>query len=332
VNQEFEMLIQLPPYGIMDNDYLRNLGSKHLIGSPAEPMVPPDFRLPDGCDYSQREKCWIEWRDNTLSEMKDVLWPVWNSESRKWSGRAVETMVELTRVDLSILLSLRVDSVPLPLLTAPVSKVRALNCPPHSAFFREEDQGKIFASYGFYDRKLDAKYPAIFSDVFFAGLASKCSSTQLQFKRHFQRPRAYQTAFLLGKYEFSLEEATSSMTPSMVSGHSLQGLIGVGAVMERILEAGISFDNDSWIALGEYAVDIGDRRVMAGVHYPSDNLGSWIVLMRLANRIFDSAGEIKKKLWHAISEQSLVYRLILDSEENVYSAGLDLLRRAVETA
>ncbi len=331
MNQEFETSIQLPPYGIMDNDYLRNLGSKQLIGSPAEPMVPPDFRLLDGCDESQREKCWVEWRENTLSEIKDVLWPVWNSKTRGWEGGAAKTMVKLTRVDLSILHSLRVGSS-LPLRAAPASKLRALNCPTHSAFFQEEDQGKIFASYAMYDRKLDARYPAIFSDVFFAGLASKCSSTQLQFKRQFQRPRAYQAAFLLGEYEFNLEEAISSMTPSMVSGHSLQGLIGVGAVMEHICESGIDFSDDSWLALSQYAVDIGDRRVMAGVHYPSDNLGSWIVLMRLANRVFDSTGKIKKRLWHAISECSLIYRLIQKKNEGVYSLGLELLKRAVEAA
>jgi hypothetical protein len=318
--------IQFPPYGFMDNDYLRNLGSKNLAASPAEPIVPPDFKAPPSCDGPQRERHWKEFLDHIMREMADALWPAWDSQHQTWRGAAVQSMSRLTRADLNILMHLRVGPGSLPLDALPASKPRALNCPSHSAFFLEEDKGKIFASYAFYDRTLEPKYSAIFSDAFFAGLASKCSSTQLQFKRHFQRPRAYQVAFFMGETEFNLEEATSSMTPSMVSGHSLQGLIGVGAVMERIVESGMSFTKDSWQALSQYAVDIGDRRVMAGVHYPSDNLGSWIVLMRLANRIYSSV-EIKERLWQAISGQSLVYRLILNSNSDSYSAGLDLLAR-----
>jgi hypothetical protein len=117
----------------------------------------------------------------------------------------------------------------------------------------------------------------------------------------------------------------------MISGHSLQGLIGVGAVMEQILQSGIPFNSDSWTALSQYAVDIGDRRVFAGIHYPSDNLSSWIVLMRLANFIYRSH-EVKSKLWSAITERSLVYRLI-DNQKgtSVYSAPLKLLRQLAES-
>ncbi|MGD0776519.1 MAG: hypothetical protein ABSC05_27200 [Candidatus Solibacter sp.] len=37
-------------------------------------------------------------------------------------------------------------------------------------------------------------------------------------------------------------------------GHSLQGLIGVGAVMERILATGITFSEDSWQAISEQSL------------------------------------------------------------------------------
>ena len=321
---------QFPPYGIMNNSFLRILGSQNVLGSPTNPIVPPDFRPPKDPKGLQRNHHWIQLRDQLAAEMADVLWPVWNTESRSWKGRAVEHMLALTRVDLELLLPLRIGPGPLPLNSQPDSRGRTLNCPPHSAFFTEEDQGKIFNSYTFYDRDLDPKFPSIFGDTFFAGLDAKCSSTELQFKRLFQRPRPFQMAFLMGKHDFNLEKADSSMTPSMVSGHCLQGLIGVGAVMERIIQGRIPFSHDSWQALGQYAVDIGDRRVFAGIHYPSDNLSSWIVLMRLANQIYGSKAT-KKKLWNAITNQSLVYRLIRDSRAKVYSPGLGLLERTYKS-
>jgi hypothetical protein len=334
VNKKPEIpFLQFPPYGIMTNVSLKELGSKNLLGSPTDAFVPPHFQSLPNEDDLQRERRWLKFRDNLIAEMADVLWPVWNQQSRSWKGCAIDRMLELTRADLEILLLLRAGPRPLHLDAPPDSPVRILNCPPHSTFFAEEDAGKIFNSYAFYDRNLDGKNvsASIFSDLFFTGLDAKCGSADLQFKQFFQRPRPFQMAFLMGETNFNLERATSSMTPSMISGHSLQGLIGVGAVMEQILQSGIPFDSDSWTALSQYAVDIGDRRVFAGIHYPSDNLSSWIVLMRLANFIYRSH-KVKSKLWTAITERSLVYRLI-DNQKGtrVYSAPLKLLRQLAES-
>jgi hypothetical protein len=310
----------------MNNEFLKNLGAPFLLASPGEPEVPPDFQPQAGCPGKTREEQWRLLRKEMLELMSDALWPVWNAEHLDWDGNARHYMLALTLADLEILLKIRPGSGVAALNTIPGSVPRAVNCPLHMAFFKEEDPGNIFQSYAMYDRGLDAKLPPVFADAFFAGLKAKCSSTQLQYKARFQRPRAYQMALLLRKPEFNHEEAISSMTPSMISGHCIQGMIGVGTVMERILESGMSFSDDSWQALRQYAVDIGDRRVMAGVHYPSDNLGSWIVLMRLAHRIF-RAVRIKHILWQAIEEQSLIYRLVLSSRAAVYAPVLDLLHR-----
>ena len=78
------------------------------------------------------------------------------------------------------------------------------------------------------------------------------------------------------------------------------------------------------------ALDIGDHRVMAGVHDPSDNLGTWVVLMGLANHVYGST-EIKAKLWQAITDESLVYRLIRESGAAAYCSHLDLLDRMKES-
>jgi membrane-associated phospholipid phosphatase len=46
--------------------------------------------------------------------------------------------------------------------------------------------------------------------------------------------------------------------------------------------------------------------VFAGLHYPSDNLASWIIAMRLAGLVFPNPA-VKVHLWKAISRQSLVF-------------------------
>ena len=315
--------VQFPPYGIMNNEFLKNLGAAFLMASPGEPEVPPDFQALAQSGASRQQQ-WRDLREEMLGLMRDAVWPIWDEQSLQWVGNARDNMLALTLADLEILLKLRAGPDTLALNTKPDAKPRAIDCPLHFAFFKEEDPGNIFQSYLAYDRTLDSKLPQTFASAFFAGLSAKCSSTQLQYKTRFQRPRAYQMALLLRKTDFNLEEAISSMTSSMISGHSIQGMIGVGAVMERIVETGITFSDDSWQSLRQYAVDIGDRRVMAGVHYPSDNVGSWIVLMRLARRIYRSDG-IKKMLWQAIESQSLVYRMIQESGAKAYASALGLL-------
>jgi hypothetical protein len=44
------------------------------------------------------------------------------------------------------------------------------------------------------------------------------------------------------------------ITAFMISGHSLQGLIGVSTVMERILATGITLREDSWQAISEQSL------------------------------------------------------------------------------
>jgi hypothetical protein len=319
--------LSFPPYGFMDNSLLQTLGSKKVLGSPTQPIVPPDFRT-DIKDQAARQEAWRNFFNSTLTELSNTIWPAWDENARAWKGKAQATMHRLTEADLKVLLTFR-SGDNLPINAQPASRARAINCPHHLSFFKEEDLSRIFASYAMYDRDLDPKYAAIFSDAFFAGIDAKCSTTQLQFKARLQRPRAYQTALLLGKSGFTVEEATSNMTPSMVSGHSLQGLIGSGAVMERILQSGIEFSESNWEALAQYAVDIGDRRVMAGIHYPSDNIASWTVLMRLADHIF-SGPELKSRLWDAITKQSIVFQRILDSADTIYDPGLEMLQHAYQ--
>jgi hypothetical protein len=62
--------------------------------------------------------------------------------------------------------------------------------------------------------------------------------------------------------------------------------------------------------LRQYSVDVGDRRVLAGVHYPSDNLGSWTTALLLATCVCNGDTAGRAMLWQAISTQSVVYSAI----------------------
>jgi len=64
--------------------------------------------------------------------------------------------------------------------------------------------------------------------------------------------------------------------------------------------------------LQQFTVDVGDRRVFAGVHYPSDNLASWFTALNLVPRVFDEevAPDIKAFLWEAINSRSIVFDAI----------------------
>jgi hypothetical protein len=83
----------------------------------------------------------------------------------------------------------------------------------------------------------------------------------------------------------------------------------------------------------QYAVDFGDRRVMAGVHYPSDNLGSWLLALDLIPRVCspDTGAEVKRRIWTAISARSVIFRILKrvlgGSQEHVYRSAWDELHK-----
>jgi hypothetical protein len=293
------------------------------------PVVPPDWEVKPGCDKTCRLAEWNRFKTHILELISDVLWPVYDPIRRQWCGAAAQFMIPLTYLDLEVLTALRNRPVQ-PLDTLPDTPVRAIDCPPHRKFFLEEDDdNKAFLDmYKYYDRTLDDKTIAAFPDACGDGMSRKVCSASLQFKSHFQRPRAYQTAMLFGFQDFTHELALSSMTPSLSSGHCLQGVLGVGNIMERIILKNVPFSSDSWLALEQHAVDLGDRRVMAGVHYPTDNISSWIIALSMSPYVFRTP-EVAPHLWHAISTRSFVYRELVARSQmpggELYQKPLQLL-------
>jgi hypothetical protein len=245
-------------------------------------------------------------------------------------------METLTKADLQLMLEIQhprrggreFDKVP----TSPVRASSAVS--HHDLFTKEDDCGgtNIFSNFNFYNKTADDKTLAAVQDLSWQANDNKQTPVGYLFKSDLQRPRPMQMALRFGFHSFEYFDATSSLTPSMCSGHCLQGLISVGAVIERFLDDGVDLTPDLTFALSQWAVDIGDRRVMAGVHYPTDSLCSWVLFLRMAESVYHRP-EVRDILSRAITSHSYIHREILrfaETEEGqVYKRPLRLLESSL---
>jgi hypothetical protein len=253
-------------------------------------------------------------------------------------------MVNLTEADLDLLETLRVPLEQqvirdLPIVHAPF--LQSPLCLSHFGFFVLEDGRRDSTDkshgpmddYGLFDTSIKPEVWKRFTNIFWKGIEQKDGTANFQFKERFQRPRPYQMARLFGRPSFSHEYAQTSVSSSLQSGHALHALMGVSRVMETILEEKIPFSTNNWEILKQFAVDFGDRRVMAGVHYCTDNLASWIVFMSMADSVLElpHLQTVKGHIADAITRKSLVYRMLNQAASSggkyeVFRRGLHLLR------
>ncbi len=299
-----------PPWGFMPQDNL----------AAAAKTVPPP-------DWIGGQSSFLKWRNDTLQFIQDSIWPVFDPQSMSWTGKSVPTMKALTIADLDLLRNLYTSS-PDP-LTLPISAPAGLPPrPTQQALFQDEDVmvpkwGRFFRNY---DRSLSDSDVLDLLAIFKAAYLGKVNSI-LWLKTKLQRPRPWQMAMILGYSDFACYEALSADTPSMVCGHCSQALLALGGVMEDRIRTGTSMTSANWGALQQLAVDIGDRRVLARVHYPSDSIASWIMILKMSEFIF-AYPKVKDLLKDAIMTKSIVYKLIQQSGGSIYQPMLDAVARA----
>lgn len=283
------MSVVFPPWGQLDRRDQEDL----VAGPPT--------------DWDQPNSVWIPWRDNRAEEISDFLWPIYEP-SVGWKGKAAANIEPLTVADLELMLHIQSMR---PLQNDIESPERSENCPKHGVWLEQEDIFKPFfgSLHLLYDKTMPQKNFPIVEEYFRFGLKSKLGSSSLQWKNQFQRPRPHQMAMILGSRFSQLkhENAKSSLTPSLSSGHCLQGLLAVGAVIERFFDQKLAVNPSPTLeCLLQFAIDIGDRRVMAGVHYPSDNIASWYLALCLSDRVFHNPA-VKGCLYNAIKTKSFVH-------------------------
>jgi hypothetical protein len=306
--------IQFPPYGRMNESF-----QDAMKGSG---VVPGDWQGKPGSTYS-REQQWSRFQEQALELLADLLWPVYTPSG--WKGASAKYMEDLTRTDLDLMLYFQSQ--------AQIDKpIHGKGTPTHRELFEIEDEltagwGTALPGYG---ADLPHRLSTQVAGLFRAGLRARCGNGPLQFKRDLQRPRAYQTCLMLKRADLQNLEAKSANTPSMISGHCLQSLLGGGAVIERFLVNAEPLKGGDIPALQQNSVDMGDRRVYAGVHYPSDNISSWIVTMLMAPAVYRHP-DTKRLLWEAI-QMGDVYKAIRDwansGKADVYKVPLQVLSDA----
>lgn len=305
------------PYGFMNDEWRWDILTR---------------RVPVGLQFKGRPATADEWAQrlqDIANELAEALWPRFDPVSGSWVGAAVKMMLGLTKADLTLMATLAAH---LPLPATLDGKPLDLT---HLKAFEIEDEPRPsdprYASLDAYVPRLPPEAVELLKSAIKQHLVD-LGPAPLRLKESLQRPRPHQVAYLLGFSDFRCQHARSAVSPSMISGHAMQGLMGRCAgflrtrrELERVSGAGG--------AVEQYAIDVGDRRVYAGVHYPSDNLSSWIVSLRLAGPMFGNAGREAHAFMARAIGRSLVLKAMREhadsNKTSPYTAPLQLLDKVL---
>lgn len=280
-------LIDFPPYGALARPYAEQIN---------HPRSPGDFPEPGS---------WESFVDECVDEVAALLWPRWNYASASWIDPNLDAMLALTTADFAIFAELGYSPSP---LEAPVNSSEAVAwIGSHKPFFEEEDGAGMGSRAALYSSSMPHALAHEFSLRMDEARRAKVGTASMQVKHQLQRPRAYQVAALLGISDFQWTTGATSMSPSMSSGHCLQGLLMTIGAVDLAIAQGHSFDAGTLEGLEQFAADVGDRRVYAGIHYPSDNIASWMLAALIGDRVLSSE-QSRASLRSAVLNRSEVWK------------------------
>lgn len=256
----------------------------------------------------QNSSNWSRWKKSIVDVLDTNFWP---SRSRLGApGYPNARIKALTRCDLDVLTALQAEGKP----TSPQTfseALRALNIAASNAtiwecFERENLWGTLKAStrnnqittvpvglLASYQHAFpngvfgpDAPDVAISSreQQFMATPVDSCigSVTEL-LKLEFQRPRPFQVAEEFGYPNFFHWVSSSANSPALPAGHELQAIF---VFLCCVRELPLSATSKNLKSFASWCAGIGDRRVYAGLHYPSDILASQLIAASMLDEIF----------------------------------------------
>jgi hypothetical protein len=272
--------------------------------------LPPPTRFCDAGAVAS-PMAWAPWVEATANDMARWLWPRWTGSV--WSGASAAGAVDLTLADLQVMdaLSSRLKQ---PAPGAPGVTSEQL--------FRDEDlQPPTTTGLAHYLNPVPALLGTHFKAWLIEAVMDFGLNAAMQLKLRMQRPRPYQTALAIRPAApFVHLRADSATTPALVSGHCIQASLALVNVVIRYEQAlGTAIPPAELSALQAYLIGAGDRRVLAGVHYPTDNVSSWYCALKLCrNLLFATTpgnpatnDPLKQRarqiLWDAIVNHSAVY-------------------------
>lgn len=244
------------------------------------------------------------WVKDMAQAIADTIWPRWQPGAApgigRWSGNAVATAMALTREDLALMSTLA---------TWHDDPARQPGSKKNHWWFNKEDELLRANWCGRYDLCFESTDPGHekLQETFDDGAAFRfTNATTWLLKKELQRPRPHQMAHWMGlKPAPAVQLARSAWSPSAISGHAFQGLFGCLNVFLLHGEKMTAADRQE---LQRLAVDIGDRRVFAGVHYPSDNAMSWRVAVDAA-RHMRLTDESRQFLVEAINSSTVYHAM-----------------------
>ena len=277
------------PYGHMPDEW----------NAAADLARPDRFINADGSPANNSQ--WVAWLESMADELASFLWPRY--VKGEWLGAAKAGALTLTRADLKLMGPL-FNMLALPATTTSTVTHERL-------FLAEDPQPPNVAGFLHYAPGAPTKFLAHFTRLLLEGGGSVARPASINLKRRMQRPRPYQTSLMVEPSAIFKHRAASSATsPAMISGHCFQGVMAlVNVVVEYEALVGQPLDATLLGNVQQYFIDSGDRRVFAGVHYPTDNLSSWFVALRYCCRVFASEKRDRARavLWDAISQKSAVF-------------------------
>ena len=271
---------QLPPYGFMRKDFEGIPLAEcplHWRGTPAE---------------------WGTWLEDLTTLLSDNVWPRYDPGGGWRAGTAKSNAMRLTKAELRLMPQFAPQFLKPP--------PRMLSGRPHSEFFKWEDDSGWPRSLTQYCPELPATTDVewmIYARLYKGGYIPH------QLKKRFQRPRPQQVSMLLDPtVKFECIGASTAFTPSMVSGHAFQGLMAACSVHALMKSYDPKLATRDEMRVRQWGGDIGDRRVMAGVHYPADSIASWIAALELVKHVFDDPD--MPLFLAAMIENSLLYTFL----------------------
>lgn len=319
--------MSLAPFGELHDEYKGRLRG----------LYSPPENWPDGQEAVFKTEL-SKW----LDQVKDAIWPAW--EGGVWVGDAATNMEAATRAELSLAVQLYHGGGDAKGVLAEIPQIpHAPDGRPrdHEWHYKIEDAlildtkdaiGKIIdgeqpsfeyrasrsigSNYLVYDPGFDNGQFDGLGGMFWKRMRS-IEPPIWDIKQHLQRPRPWTAATGLGVDGFRWVVAGgfyvthTGVHPSLLSGHCIQGILGGCNVFDSLLSDNVTFDGDRKRALQKYMVDWGDRRVFAGVHYMTDNIGSWTLARRLIPYLFRNPDEVEALAVEAISQHSRVCQDII---------------------
>ncbi|MEM7695235.1 MAG: hypothetical protein AAF318_12355 [Pseudomonadota bacterium] len=285
--------------------------------------------------------------EDWVTDVADQVWPLW--QGGQWKGNAAAKMTDAAKAEVEIIIDAyqKINKLSqIPSLPAGATHTvehdhrwhyriedaivldRCESCKPKTIddanktfpYRASRDVGSNFIAYS------DAIRLDEWENLFWRR-ATPLHPDLFGLKERFMRPRPWAAAAALGVSGFRWEVGDpithTGVHPSILSGHCIQGLLGACHVIDERPDLPAELVGK----IAQYGVDWGDRRVFAGVHYPTDNIASWVLAARLIPKMFKDPARVMDFATQAL-KHSAVYQTVQSTFSGVLLPPLELLNKA----